>query len=348
MGVPFDLATLRVTGAPVTLLPTLTVQSSGASQFAVSSNGTLLYEARPAPVGGDLQLIDVAMDGTVTELPIRGTDIRIPRYSPDGTRIAYETQMASGSETRIHDLRTGSDRQLTTGGGDIPVWSASGERVYFTRGSGGYRRQADFSAPASRVFSAGGVDNWIADVSADERLIVGWDGGADLSVRSDLYLVRDAGDSVVVQDLLATDAWEAHAEISPDGRWLAYVSDESGEKRVYVNTFPELTSPRAVSPGYGVEPVWSPDGMAIYYRDGTRLFVVDVSTAPVFGTSAPRLLFDRPGYLARAGDLFRNWDLHPDGTRFVMVAPAVDRAGGPDDLRIVVNWFEELKAKMQQ
>ncbi len=115
---------------------------------------------------------------------------------------------------------------------------------------------------------------------------------------------------------------------------------------MYVNTFPNVTGPRAVSPGHAVDPVWSPDGQTIYFRDRTAFFAVDVSTEPEFTTSAPRKLFERPGYLTRGKDFFRNWDLHPNGLRFVMVAPAAAQLSAPKDVQIVVNFFEELKAKV--
>ena len=188
------------------------------------------------------------------------------------------------------------------------------------------------------------------DMSDDERLAVVWElaGTVTTDWRGGLSLARSVGDSMVEEELLAANPSVGYAQISPDGRWLAYVSAESGENRVYANTFPQLTGARAVSPGYGTDPVWSPGGHTIYFRDRTQFLAVDVTTHPTFTTSAPRLLFERPDYLGRGGDLFRNWDLHPDGTSFIMVAPAVDPAGGRDDIRIVVNWFEEVKAKMRQ
>ena len=140
--------------------------------------------------------------------------------------------------------------------------------------------------------------------------------------------------------------------MSPDGRWVAYQSDESGEPRVYVQSFPVATGQRAVSPGRGESPVWSPDGRSIYYADGQNLMVVDVTAESTFRVSAPRRLLDAPFFRATVGlGWHRNYDIHPDGDRFlVTVSPDGSVPTAPDQLLenvyIVVNWFEELKGRM--
>jgi serine/threonine-protein kinase len=132
---------------------------------------------------------------------------------------------------------------------------------------------------------------------------------------------------------------EGNADISPDGRWLAYHSDETGEPRIYVHSFPVKTGKQSVSPAPGTDPVWSPGGRRLYYRSGSQFFVVDVTTEPAFSVSVPDLLFDEPRYTRQASTGWsRNWDVHPDGDRFIMVGSEVgdsNYGGGPaflDDL----------------
>ncbi len=219
--------------------------------------------------------------------------------------------------------------------------------LYYTAGGSlaGYRRPADAGEVATRLYELDDA-NWIMDVAADPERVIVW--ALDEVSRGDFFLLRRDGDAWDVQPWLATDAREAHASLSPDGRWVAYVSDESGEARIYVNTFPELSGARAVSPDYGVDPVWSADGRTLVYRSGTGFFAVDVTTEPDFTASAPRQLLERPNFLSRSGDIFRNWDLHPDGTRLLMVDVA-GRSGGPaPEIYVVTGWFEEMRERVER
>ena len=149
-------------------------------------------------------------------------------------------------------------------------------------------------------------------------------------------------------------------EISPDGRYVAYVSDQEGEDRVYVQTFPEPTGRRSVSPGAGTEPLWAPDGSALYYREGTTFYAVDVTTSPTFTVGAPSQLFDYPDYFIAAPNTWplQRWDVHPDGTRFILTetrnvseepgqdSPTISPTERLMDVYLVTNWFTELRERM--
>lgn len=351
MAVPFDLETLEATGSPVTLLPSLTVYGGGASQFDISETGTLLYDAGGSGLAnaGNLLLAEVTMDGSQTPLPIPAGTLDAPRYSPDGRKIAYE----DGSEIRVYDVVTGASPQITTGGGFYPVWSPGGEYLYFSTGAAiqadGARRRVDGSEAQELVFERES-GNYINDVSAGDSIVLVRENAADRG--RDLMLMRRDGDTVRWDNYLTAQWDEGNASLSPDGRWVAYQSDESGEERIYVHSFPVPTGQRAVSPGRGGSPVWSPDGRSIYYVDGSSFMVVDVTTEPTFTVSAPRMLFDGPAYQTAVGrGWHRNYDIHPDGDRFLVVVSGEDVGGEAvgqllDDVYIVVNWFEELKARM--
>jgi serine/threonine-protein kinase len=348
MGVPFDLETLEVTGPPITLLPQLAVGSGGSALFAVSETGTLIYDGSLGTEAGSSVLVEVSLDGVESPLPLAPAGVDAPRYSPDGRSIAYSDRPTN--ELRIYDLATGNNPQFASGG--YPVWSTTGEYLYFSypiTGPGvtdGYRRRADGSAPEEQLWSVPGGE-MVADVGAGDSLIaVRWDGvgGAGRDIR---MFRPGAADSEAFGDLLVAEWREINAEISPDGRWLAYQSDESGEFRVYVHSFPVITGRRPVSPGLGADPIWAPDGRTLYYRSAGRVMAVDVRTDPDFAVlSAPRELFDRPEYTVwQNPGPQRTWDIHPDGTRFIVVK---SDSSGPSDSQVylVTDWFEELRQRI--
>ena len=347
MGVPFDPETLQTTGTPVTLLPSLAVFAGGSSQFAVSETGTLIYATGSVVFGGaDRLLVEVDLEGVESPLPLSAGVMDSPRYSPDGGKIAY----FDGGEIRVYDVVTGASPQFASGA--YPVWSTSGEYLYFSVGGpngDGYRRPSDGLEEATQLWARPG-GNYVTDVSPGDSIIVSRDNTSDGG--RDLLLMRQGADSAEFEGFLTAEWNESDGEISPDGQWIAYQSDQSGEYRIYVHSFPEITGGFSVSPGLGEDPVWSPDGRTLYYRSGSQFLAVEVTTEPAFEVlSAPDLLFDEPNYSRYQNPgLVRTWDIHPDGLRFIMVAsPGGDAGfggGGLSDLYLVVNWFEELLERM--
>ena len=148
------------------------------------------------------------------------------------------------------------------------------------------------------------------------------------------------------QPLLETAANETSPELSPDGHWLAYASDESGQMEVYVRSFPEVEGGRSkISTAGGRSPVWSQDERELFYRSGDAVLATAIATEPTFRPGAPRALF-RGRYLM--GLEFRAYDIAPDGERFLMVKPVGDEEGlsNPNQIVIVRNWFSELQARV--
>ncbi len=154
-----------------------------------------------------------------------------------------------------------------------------------------------------------------------------------------------------LRPLLTGRQHERNPRISPDGRWMAYCSNESGQMEVYVRAFPEVEKGGRwqVSPGGGENPLWSPDGKELYYRGGESVMAVSVKTEPVFSRETPKMLFRGP-YVSPSyqflGLLYNSWDLSPDGKHFLMMkeAGATQPTGdGPRKINIVMNWTEELK-----
>ena len=350
MGVPFDLETLQTRGAQVTLLPALNVQNGGDSQFSVSETGTLIYDRGAEAFGGAVRLlVEVDLEGVESPLPLSAGQLNVPRYSPDGSKIAYE----DGPQIRVYDVVTGASplftRLFTAGRVLYPVWSPSGEHLYFSVGGAsgdGYRRPSDGREEATQLWDRPG-GNYVSDVSPGDSIIVVRDDTPDRG--RDLLLMRQGGDGAEFEGFLTAEWSESNAEISPDGQWIAYESNETGEYRIYVHSFPVITGQQSVSPGLGTDPVWSPDGRTLYYRSGSQFLAVDVTTEPVFAVlSAPDVLFDEPNYSRIQNFGFRTWDIHPDGSRFIMVASEGGEVGpgGLTEVYLVVNWFEELRQRM--
>jgi serine/threonine-protein kinase len=369
MAVRFDPETGEV-GPASTILPTLSVFGGGA-EYDVSRTGTLVYNnaSNTSQAGANRSFVEVDLEGNATPLNLSPGELNVPRYSPDGRKIAYQVSASSSADAEIHvyDVATGASPQLTDGGGRYPVWSRSGEYLYFaSRREGaptwdGFRRKADGSEPAEQLFRRPEEANPRSLGPGDSLLLIRENstGGNGRDLRL-MRLGADLAhpDSAVVEPYLTAEWSEQAGVISPDGGYVAYQSDQEGEHRVYVQTFPVPSGRRSVSPGAGREPLWAPDGSSIYYRDGTTFYAVDVTLEP-FSVGAPRVLFEYPRYFGGLNALWplHRWDVHPDGTRFVLteVRDGSDDAGeatGPSplqelrDVYIVTNWFTELRERL--
>jgi dipeptidyl aminopeptidase/acylaminoacyl peptidase len=143
------------------------------------------------------------------------------------------------------------------------------------------------------------------------------------------------------EPFLRTEFNEHDPMISPDGRWLAYTSNESGRYEVYVQSLPDGGKKRVISTEGGREPLWARNGRELFYRNRERLMAVAVETEVVFDAERPRLLFDTGGLRGTGGFGPPNFDVTPDGQHFVMMSPA--GASEPEQINVVLNWFEELK-----
>ena len=161
-------------------------------------------------------------------------------------------------------------------------------------------------------------------------------------------------DSAALEPFLTAEWNEYRAALSPDGRYVAYVSDQEGEDRVYVQDFPVPSGRRSVSPGAGTDPLWAPGGRTLYFRSGTTFFAVDVTTEPSFSVGAPRELFDEPRiWQPDFTSPVPQWDLNPDGTRFILTVVEGDPSDATavgwralNDVYIVTDWFIELRERM--
>jgi Tol biopolymer transport system component len=346
MAVPFDLETHRVTGEPYTVLPEVLVFTGGATQFEVSETGTAVFGL--SGFGAKRQLVIVDHDGSETPLPLEG-DLNHPRFSPpDGRQLAYE----NGRQIWIYDRGTGANFPLTRGNNyRSPWWSRDGRYVYYSGypvdSYDGFRRLADASRDQEPLYRREGSDQPLALSIDGTQLLVEvetLERGRDM-----LLMTRRDDTTTVFSDYLRADWNETTGTISPDGAWLAYVSDQSGISEVYIRSFPEAEAQQQVSLGGGNQPVWAADGSAIYYRGGNRVMRASITNGGAPSVVSRETLFETQWLADAIGR--HDWDVHPDGRSFVAVGrPATDETevGGVPiiPVRVVVNWFEELKAKV--
>ena len=235
---------------------------------------------------------------------------------------------------------------LTYGGSDRhPVWTPDGERVVLASGAmfNVYWRAADGTGELARLTESAfsqtpysfSPDGKTLVVAEHRPLETGWD----------LLLHHLEEDRTHV--LLRTPATERNAEISPDGRWIAYESDQTGRLEVYMRTFPAVSAGRwQVSTDGGMAPLWGRDGRELFYVRESAILSVALETNGSVKASAPEVLFDNPEYMLTRTWNWRAFDLSPDGQRFLMVKRVADSdsdAASKPKIRVFLNWTEELK-----
>jgi serine/threonine protein kinase/Tol biopolymer transport system component len=330
LGAPFDVDRLEVTGPVVRVLDNLAVGTTMDAPLAALSNaGSLAYAPSDA---GTTQLVWVSRQGV--EQPITETSRRYqyPRLAPDGRRAA----VATAGDLWIQDIARATFTRLTseqTVGNAFPVWTPDGTRVLFRTSTGMYSIAGDGSGHPQPIAGA---------VSGDLPCSVAPDGDTLAFLRQnaqtsrDVYVLSLSGRSGP-RPVVSTPAFEGGAQFSPNGHWMAYASDESGQMQVYVRPFPGPDRRWQVSTQGGTQPLWSRNGKEIFYRIGNKMMVVDVSAGVDLTLSQPRQLFEQR-YVFQNVSL-ANYDLSPDGQRFLMVK---DEAGS-GRLNVVLNWTEELK-----
>ncbi len=343
LAAPFDQDEMRLTGDPRVLIDGVLVDAvEGGAQFAVSDNGTLFYLAGSEP---PKQIVELDRDGTVTPLDTSyQRDFRSLALSPDGTKLAVSIASADGEQIWIHDLVTGTRSRLSLSGSynARAAWHPEGRHITFVSTRDGeralYSRVADGSAPAERLLSSGRPVQE-AEWSSDGRLLVYREGPGGATGRDISYAEITA--DTVRHSFLATEYDELNPKLSPNGRWLAYVSDESGRSEVYVRSFPGPGGRWQVSTDGGAEPLWAHSGRELFFRsENSVLVAIEVGNGPDFTVGSRRALFSVNRY--QAGPNHTGYDLTPDDRRFLFV----QRAAPTVDMVVVLNWFEELKAKV--
>jgi hypothetical protein len=315
--VAYAAGPLETTGAPVTLLEGIRQTRSGQPLISYSDVGSIVYVSTTVNAGSNAL---VWVDRTGVE------------------------RRGNTEDLWLVDLDRGTSSRLTAESNtSFPVWTPDGRRLTLASAKEGsydiYWRPVDGSAPDERLLSGKWPlypFSWSPDGKVLAFVSVNPTTLQDIRVLS----VDQKGAS---KPFLETQFREGGPAFSPDGKWIAYVSDESGRFEIYVRPFPGPGEKWPISLEGGNEPVWPRNGRELYYRASDTMMAVDVQTTPAFSASKPRKLFDKP--YERSLALWANYDASPDGQRLLMVRQ--ETASAPaTHINVVLNWLDELKPRV--
>jgi serine/threonine-protein kinase len=337
VAVPFDLTRLEVRGAaPVAVAEGILVGGEGA-HYMSSENGLLAYVAGAARFE-DRTLVWVDRHAKLDPVHVPARAYETPRVSPDGSQVAVTTGGATYDIWVINLSRGDATRLIGEGSNQFPVWTPDGKRLTYRATRGRTRnvfwRMADGSGIEERLTTGEGIHaphSW----SPDGQTLLFQD-----ATRGRDILALKLPDRQT-EPFLRTRFREVASQFSPDGRWVAYVSDESGRQEVYVRPYPGPGAKWQISTDGGEQPVWNPNGRELFYRSGHKMMAVDVVAQPVFATGTPKVLFT--GDYASAPTPSPNYDVSRDGRRFLMVQPSKQENATLSQIVVVLNWHEELK-----
>jgi Tol biopolymer transport system component len=316
---------------------------TGAAFYDFSSGGSLFYVRGTGTVGERMArafLVDERGEAKPLGEPKAG--LQVPRFAPDGRSLVMTVAEEDRTDLWSYDLTRETLTRLTFGGTNAAsVFFPDGRSVAFASDRDGvfsiYRTFADGSGDATRI-TRGQNPQFPTSVSPDGKHLA----YTELHPESNLDVYVLSLQDQTARPLLRTDHAEAGAVFSPDGKFLAYVSDESGAEQVYVRRFPGPSGRWQVSTVTGTEPVWSRDGSRLFFRSGDSLMAADVQLLPEFEAAKPRLLFERP--FDSAGALHAGYDTGPDGASFVMIR--TEKQSTASAIYVVLNWFEEMKERV--
>ena len=349
--VPFSLSRLETTGAAVPVLEGVQV-GGGWAQLVCSSTGSLVYVLGTG-LATDQLVVRVSREGLVTPIDSGWiAQFNSLALSPEGSRLAAGVGGANGQlNIWVRPMDRGPATRLTFGGQERrPAWSPDGRQVAFIRDTGTSTvvnvRPADGTGSDRRLAR---LDRLVQEVawSPDGRwLILRTDNGA--AGAGDLVGVRVGGDTTPVS-LVASPFTELSPALSPDGRWLAYSSNESGRNEVYVRPFPNTDAGRwQISSAGGAEPRWSHDGRELFFLDpAATMMAAQIQTAPSFAVGESRRLFDASGFIDLG--FHQSYDVTADGRFFLLIA---SKRAGPNGRSPTIvqaeNWFADVRSRLRQ
>jgi serine/threonine-protein kinase len=358
LAAPFDQDNFKLTGSAVPLFEGVMTKGVGSADVAISPTGTLVYVPGLASTsGGVAEMVWVSREGGVTPLnpPLAynpSTNLALS-LSPNGTRVAIDVIGTASLDIWIKQLPSGPLSRLTFGtrAAYRPRWTPDGQSVIYlavvdSGPSAVWKKKADGSAAATLVWRVPGRGIAEASLSNDGQWLI-YRINADSGNR-DVYAVRPGRDTVATP--LLTDRFnEEGPALSPDGKWLAYSSNESGRSEIFVRPFPNTAGGRwQISTAGGSAARWAHSGRELFYEAPSGdMMVVPVTPGPTFAPGAPARLFPLSGLLA--SNVVPLYDLTPDDKKFLMVrSAAINQAPGAGQLVVVDNWFTELTAKMRK
>jgi hypothetical protein len=341
MAVPFKASELAVTGEPVALVQGIRRSSGGAADYALSANGTLAYVPGSADVASASAVVWVDRTGKVIgrAVPDLIANPRDPRLSPDGNRLLLVTGQENDGDLWSYDLSGRPPIPLALPNDNrSPVWSPDGKQVAFF-----VREMSTVMAVA-----ADGSERTPRPLRAQSAAPQVWSAAGELLLVTLIppdIVATPAAPTGEVRNVVASESFEFDPALSPNGRWLAYVSNRTGQAEIWVQAYPEGV-PVRVSSNTGYEPLWSADGRELFYRQDAAVMAVAVETGNEFSFASPKPLFSGP-YVQRPNTGARGYDVARDG-RFLMILPGDEnRASALASIVVVQNFGEELKQRVR-
>jgi serine/threonine-protein kinase len=347
----FDLENLETLGPPVSVLEQMRTTSMGFADYSFSRDGTLVYVTHEEFPPGTLARVgrDEASHSFA-----EGQRFFNPRLSPDGNRLLISI-LEDGDKTNswIYDLardtltRVTFEEQQNISDNAPAIWTPNGEKVTFgttrenDRQMQTYWISADGRGQAERLTPSGDHRRGPASWSPDGKVLALVESPPASGM--DIWTLSLEAEPKL-QPFLQTDFWELQPMFAPDGRWIAYASNESGQNEVYVRPYPGPGEKIQISTHGGIQPVWSRDGRELFYfqgagfRSGNELMSVPVELGPTFTAGQPEVVLE--GDFEKGPGFWSNYDVSPDGKSFYMVKRTTEP---PREIHVVLNWFEELK-----
>jgi len=355
VAVPFDLRKLAVTGRPTPVVEGVQRAGNGlAAQFSFSNTGSLIYVPGPAFIEDDNQSILGFVDRNqeVKPLGLPAKNYSYPRISPEGKRVAFETEEGKEATVWIYDLSGATAmRPLTVGGTNrYPIWSANGEHVAFTSTRDGdtgiFWQKADGSGAAERLTQAEQGTTHIPDSWSSDGKTMSFT--VDKGMESGIWLFSVADKKTVPFSQVA-GARLMNSTFAPDGKWLAYQSNETKRNEIYVQPFPAAggTKYQISRDGISHHPLWSRDGNEMFFVLGAgRLSTLTVHTRPVF-TFSDSVEMIVSAWRAGGPYSVRNIDIMPDAKQWITVlSPRAQSLSATTQIQVVLNWFTELQQRV--
>jgi Tol biopolymer transport system component len=353
MAVPFDAKNLEIKGAAMPVVEkVLENPRIGAGQYAISKDGLLVY----IPGGvtyGEHEMVLVDKAGNAKPLTSNKRPYEDFTISPDGKYLAITIE-GPVTNTWIHDIARDTETRFNFGiENRDPAWTPDGKRIAYSGYKDGkyavFWKPLDGGTPEEPlILSDNSVDAWFFSPDGGTLLYADWQFGGAQNIGA-LPLQDRQQARLIFPPKYNVEC----AILSPDGKWIAYDSNESGRPEVYVARYPALEPRERISTDGGLHPLWAPDGRELYYRMGTtaedmeqrflgqktRVMAVSIETKPGFKAGQPRMLFEGP-YFESGHDIA----ITPNGKGFVLIRE--NDTTGPKEIEVVVNWPEELKQRV--
>jgi Tol biopolymer transport system component len=340
--VSFDPKIGNPGGPEKLLLQSLYTNTNGSSLYAVGGKNLVYVAGQP----GSDQLVWVDAEGNAQLILDTGNDFLYPRISPSGDRVAVTSFDGPNSDLWMLELNRNTLSRLTDHPGEDfgPAWHPGGQQLAFSseiaqsdnqeEGPGIAVLDLNKNDPPKRYLSSPNFGFWEFPLSWSSDgtwLLFASTHGSPVH-DLELMNIADERRTIWAQSKYS----EGGGVFSPDTRWIAYVSDFSGHNEVYIKSFGSNGPPTQVSTAGGTEPVWSPDGKELYYREYDKLISVPVTNSSPLKLGQPKILFEKSFKMNDYGGNQANYDISPDGSRFLMIRNTSESK--PRVVNVILNW----------